>query len=47
MKKFITITICCLVIFSTKGQQLGKETWKKIDHEVMQLVITNRIFNLN
>lgn len=41
MKKFITITICCLVIFSTKGQQLGKETWKKIDHEVMQLVITN------
>ncbi|HPD27200.1 MAG TPA: hypothetical protein PK673_02370 [Paludibacteraceae bacterium] len=41
MKKFITITICCLVVFSTKGQQLGKETWKKIDHEVMQLVITN------
>ncbi len=41
MKKYITIIICCLVVFSTKGQQLGEETWEKISHEVEQLVITN------
>lgn len=28
-------------MFSTKGQQLGKETWKKINHNVKQLVLIN------
>lgn len=35
------ITMCTLLILSAKGQQLGKETWKEISHEVKQLAITN------
>ena len=42
MKKYITIIICCLAVFSTKGQQpLGEETWWKVSHEIEQFVITN------
>jgi hypothetical protein len=29
-------------MFSIKGQQLGKETWTKIAHEVKQLVLINK-----
>jgi len=41
MKKYCIITLCALWMFSAKGQQLGKETWTEINHEVKQLVITN------
>lgn len=41
MEKYIMITMCSLLILSAKGQQLGKETWKEISHEVKQLAITN------
>lgn len=43
-------------MFSTKGQQLGKETWTEITHEVKQLVLSNEkvqyeleslLFNIN
>ncbi len=41
MKKYIFMIMCSLVAFSTQGQQLGEVTWKKVSHEVRQLVITN------
>jgi len=41
MKKYFIITLSILLIFLAKGQQLGKETWTDIKHEVKQLVIIN------
>ena len=41
MKKCLAIILCSLAFLSAKGQQLGKETWKEISHEVEQFVITN------
>lgn len=31
----------CTLIFSANGQQLGKETWTEITHEVKQLALIN------
>lgn len=50
------IILSVLFMFSTKGQQLGKETWTEITHEVKQLVLSNEkvqyeleslLFNIN
>src|SRR5690554_1431017 len=37
MKKLFMATLCCLLMFSVKGQQFGKEAWTEITHEVKQL----------
>jgi hypothetical protein len=43
MKKCFIIVLSCLLIFSTRGQQLGKETWVEITHEVKQLLVNESI----
>ena len=56
MKMSFLIILSVLFMFSTKGQQLGKETWTEITHEVKQLVLSNEkvqyeleslLFNIN
>lgn len=41
MKKYFIVTLCSLFMFSAKGQQLGKETWIEITHEVKQFALIN------
>jgi len=41
MKQYFIIALSCLLIFSTKGQPLGKETWTEITHEVKQLALVS------
>lgn len=41
MKAYLMIILCNLLMFQAKGQQLGKETWTEIIHDVKQFVFIN------